>query len=146
MPAAPSPSAVPRTDGWFAAPRRWTAIAPVACAVHCLAAPLLAAVAPVLVEHPALEWGFFLVSVAAAGALPAGLRLHGRRAPVLLAGAGLALWAIALLVARDGGEPMVVAGSLTTAVALLLDLRWRRAQAASCGCGVCETLGSSKTG
>src|SRR5690606_42000282 len=36
----------------------WSSLAPIACAVHCAAAPFLVALSPALAESTQLEWGF----------------------------------------------------------------------------------------
>jgi hypothetical protein len=69
-------------------PSSWAFLAPIACALHCMAAPLLVVLAPALVPTPRMEWAFFLVS----GGLAVGL-LAWQAAPERR----LALWALALV-------------------------------------------------
>ncbi len=104
----------------------WAALAPALCAVHCLAAPLITAVAPALVDAPALEWALFVLSVATVGmVLPAGARLHAQRRYLALAIGALAVWALALAGSLTSvpAESVITAASLTTAGALLANLR-----------------------
>jgi hypothetical protein len=70
--------------------------APLACAVHCLAAPLLAASVPLLAAEGA-EWGFHAAAAIPALALAAGAyRWHRRPAPLLAAFAAVTAWTLSL--------------------------------------------------
>jgi hypothetical protein len=75
----------------------WPAAFPLACAVHCVAAPVLVLVAPALVA----SWWVEAVLMALALAATMGLvvqraRLHGSVWPWVLTGMGAALWAVEL--------------------------------------------------
>lgn len=68
-------------------------MAPLLCAVHCAAAPLLVLVAPAVVENPAVEFGLLAATVILAGvALSLGVGRHRNAAPVLPVGVGILAW------------------------------------------------------
>jgi len=78
-------------------PDAWALAAPVLCAVHCAATPLLVLFLPALALTPAAEaWLLGFSAVVATLALAPGIRLHGRPevfAPVVL---GVMIWGGAL--------------------------------------------------
>jgi hypothetical protein len=82
----------------FRHPWGWTTIAPLTCAVHCVATPILLVVAPALAVSAPLEWSFLGATVlVAVVALAFGLRTHGDPWPVLPISLGITLWMGSLL-------------------------------------------------
>lgn len=82
----------------------WAAAVPLLCAVHCLAAPMLAVVAPALALPRSADHAVQVVSALVAAVIAwSGLRVHGRRAVLAPMAAGVALWI--------GGEAMGVEGT-----------------------------------
>jgi hypothetical protein len=108
--------------------------APLLCAVHCVAAPLLVVVSPALVHGPA-ETAFRLATLAiAALLLRSGLRAHGRRVVLAPAALGVAAWALSEA-APSAETALSVAGGLLIATGMLWNARLRhRAVCHSCGC------------
>lgn len=112
------------------------AAAPVICILHCLAAPVLAVVAPVLAENHLVELALMGTSLAMGLSLAhGGIRRHGNRwiwAPVVLA---LVLFtgSAAGLVEGFAEQLATVGGSLSVLAVLGWDarLRW------SCNCRDC---------
>jgi hypothetical protein len=102
--------------------------------------------APSLAPTPTTEWALLGASGLLAGwVLTRGIEKHGRPGILLLALAGVLLWAASL-----GGWFSPVPEELTTVVASLLvagslfvNLRWRRESATTngCGCSACEAEG-----
>jgi hypothetical protein len=118
---------------------RAATIAPLVCAAHCAATPVLVVVAPWLTLPAALEAGLMGVALVVAGAvLVAGTRSHGRRRVWLPAVAGAALWLAALTGAAPGAWE--VAAGVAGGGALAAGLLWsgRLAARRRCGCGTCE--------
>lgn len=147
FPGAPLP--VETAPSAFASPgeaptrQPWGWLVPVACAVHCAAAPFLVAILPGVSVGEAWEWLFLAVS----GALGVGvlLRLPGKRegrAILALGAGGLALWAASLL---GWTAPVAEAvssgtGALMLASAMLIGSHSRAARRANaCGCSACES-------
>jgi len=101
--------------------------APLVCAAHCVATPVLVVVAPMLAPTPRLEWAFFAVSVAlVSGAMLQASGVSGRmpRAwiPIML---GLGIWAGSL---ASWFEPVpeavsTVIGAMMVSAALLWNAR-----------------------
>jgi hypothetical protein len=121
-----------RTDSWALA-------APLACVVHCLAAPLLVAVVPAVWADAATEWVLLGFTVVFGGwVLTQGSRRHGRVVLWVPAIVGLMLWAMSL---AGMFEPFpegvtTVGGSLVVAGALFGNVLWsRRAVDGRCACG-----------
>ncbi|MEH3105945.1 MAG: MerC domain-containing protein [Sphingomonas fennica] len=82
------------------------------CVVHCVATVLLAAAfatigGGLLFDPHVHEIGLAVALLLAALGLGAGILRHGRLAPVLLGGAGLALMAAGLFVPHGPGEAIV---------------------------------------
>lgn len=111
--------------------------APLACAVHCLAAPLLAATVPLLAADGA-EWAFH-----AAGAIPAlalaggAFRFHRHPGPPLAALAAVAAWTLSLAgaFAPLPEEATTAAACTALAAASVWGARLRhRAACDDCGC------------
>lgn len=77
---------------------RWTALAPLACAVHCAATPLLAAALPVLAATSGVEWGFLGATVLFGGiTVPRHRHASSDLRPAGLLLLGVALWVASLL-------------------------------------------------
>jgi hypothetical protein len=126
-------------------------IVPALCAVHCLAAPLLVVVAPLVAENPVLEWGGFLLAAAVAVYVAgAGTVTHGQLgvwAPIV---GGLLLWLGGLLDALGAAPEWLVTmtGASLVATGMIWDaqLRHRCAVAMRVEPGSCEGLGSIMPG
>ena len=107
-------------------------VASTLCALHCLAAALIAAAAPALrfVERPELEGAFVLTAlVVAAGALWRGHRRHRRWAPLVLLGVGGAALVATRLVewpSESLETAASVAGAATLVAGHLLNIRLLR--------------------
>lgn len=119
-------------------PLRWAAIAPILCAVHCLATPLLVTLLPAFARGAAFEIGLLALSAAlAVGAVVWGLGSHGRWVVLVPILGGLAFWAASLAgwlapVPEPVATPI---GSLLVAVGLVWNGRLRhRAVCPGCGC------------
>lgn len=81
----------------FQHPWGWATVAPLLCAVHCAATPILVVFAPSVVPGPTAEWTLLGVTIViAAAALGSALRAHGQWHPFALIGAGLAVWTLSL--------------------------------------------------
>lgn len=79
-------------------PWGWTSLAPIACAIHCAATPLLVAVAPSLAPGETAEWMLLALTVPlAGGALAAAMRSHREPLVFILIGLGLIAWTGSLL-------------------------------------------------
>ncbi len=79
-------------------PWGWASLAPLACAVHCAATPLLVMTAPALAPGPIVEWALLAVTILVVVlALRPALRDHGNPAPFLFMGTGLLIWTASLL-------------------------------------------------
>jgi hypothetical protein len=129
--AAPAPSA-----RLLRGMEAWAAAAPLLCALHCLAAPLVVLFAPRLAAAEAHEPVILGASFGlAATAAVLGMRVHRRRAPLLLAAAGGLLWLATLRPIPLSGEAASVAASLLMAAGTLWSARLRhRATCPRCGC------------
>lgn len=113
--------------------------APVLCALHCLAAPLLLAIAPAFARSAALEGGLMATALlVAVPTLARGVKVHGRYALWGLAAVGVALWAVELggLAPSLPKASLTVGGSALLAGALMMNVRLRRRMAAGCDCPV----------
>lgn len=112
------------------------AAAPLLCAAHCIALPLVVAFAPRLAafeEHERAVMGTSLVVALAATLL--GVRVHRRPSPLILAGAGALAWGATFLALPLSGELLAVTASLLMAAATLWSARLRhRAACPRCGC------------
>lgn len=126
--AASVPRALRRMEAWAAA-------APLLCAVHCMAAPLVLALAPRFAPGEAAERAVLAGSILlAATAAALGRRVHGRWAPLLVVLAGALLW-LAGLVARLPEEPATIGASVLLAAGTLWSARLRHnATCPRCGC------------
>lgn len=127
---------------------RWAAVAPLLCAIHCLAAPALVAIAPAVLVTARAEWGLMALTASLViGMLGYGTRLHRRLGPWLAAGAGLSLWAGSL----SGGlapapEPATTTmGSIVVAAALLWNSGLlHRVTCSACACPGCDPSGEAE--
>jgi hypothetical protein len=78
-------------------PDTWAVAAPMLCAVHCAATPLLVVFLPALALTPAAEsWLLALSAVVATLAIVPGIRVHGRLEVVVPVALGLFVWGAAL--------------------------------------------------
>jgi hypothetical protein len=115
--------------GTLRSPSSWAFLAPIACALHCMAAPLLVVLAPALAPTPRLEWAFFLVSGGLAVGLLAWQAAPERRFALwALALVGLFVWAASI---ADWFHPVpetvtTVIGTFLVAGALFWNVRLRR--------------------
>jgi hypothetical protein len=97
-----------------------------ACAIHCVAAPVLVLIAPGIAVGSRAEWWLLYASTALAGWLLArGWQVHRRTAIAVLGLAGLSIWATSLAhVTRPIPEPVTtVVGAMMVAVALYSNAR-----------------------
>ncbi len=107
-------------------PWGWTSLAPIACALHCAATPLLVASAPSLAPGETAEWILLALTVLLGGAaLAAAMRSHREALPFLLIGVGLLAWTGSLLHLYHPlpEELTTIAASLTVAGGLLWNSR-----------------------
>jgi hypothetical protein len=124
----------------FQHPWGWTSVAPILCAIHCLAAPILVAFAPAFAPGEAAEWallGITVVLVAAAGV--AAFRGHRTVTPFVVIGVGLLGWGGSLLhVFHPVPESATtVAAALTVALGLLWNSRLH-CGTSTAPCSACE--------
>lgn len=114
----------------------WATAAPLLCAAHCVAMPLVVAFAPRLAafeEHERAVMGAALVLALATTLL--GIRVHGHPSPLLLVGAGALAWGATFLALPLPGELPTVAASLLMAGGTLWSARLRHlATCPRCGC------------
>jgi hypothetical protein len=107
-------------------PWAWTSLAPAACAVHCVATPLVVVAVPAFQPLESVEWallGLTAILVSVAGT--AGVQNHGRSAPVLILLLGLGIWTLSLAGAFHPvpEDVTTVAAALTVATGLLWNSR-----------------------
>lgn len=126
---------------WFPHPWGWASLAPLLCAVHCAAAPILVVAAPALAAGTWLEVALLVLTVPlAAWALSAGLVRHRQKAPALAAGIGLLAWT-GSLAGVYGGVPEE-ASTLLAALVVTGALVWNARL--DCGAGRSESGGCAK--
>lgn len=117
----------------------WAPAAPLICAVHCVATPLLVSLLPALHAGEAAErWLFVAVVPVAAATLWRELPVHRRRAVLAPVAGGLALWAASLAGWLEPAPEGVTTtlGSLLVAAGMVWSARLRhRAACPACGCG-----------
>lgn len=117
------------------------AAAPLLCAVHCVATPLLVAVLPAFAMGEAAEVVLFVASVLLVGwATLSGSRVHRQAGPALVVGLGLSTWGGLLFGALPavGGELGIALAALVTAAGLVWNARLRHVMAeVGCGCTAC---------
>ncbi len=121
---------------------RWTAFAPLLCAVHCALTPFLVMAMPTLFATTKVDWGFLAVTVVLSGSpVVAGLRKHRRILPAALIGGGCLLWAVSLLrivqsVPENLSTPIA---AMAVALGLLWNARLPGAIVMSdCTCSACR--------
>lgn len=118
-----------------------SAAAPLLCAIHCAATPLLVALLPAVAVSHSLEWWFFLASIPLIGwSLVTGFRVHGDVRPAMLVGVGLIFWGgmLAHLIPSVTSEWPVVAAALTTVLGLIWNARRRHlVESNPCPCASC---------
>lgn len=115
---------------------RWALVAPVVCAVHCLATPILLVVAPAIAGSWQLEGILMLVAILfSVPAIWRGYSLHRRAEVWLPAVLGALLWGAELagLFSVVPGVLLTLTGSTLMAGALLWNFRLRR-HFSVCGC------------
>lgn len=82
----------------FRHPWGWATVAPLACAVHCAATPLVVVFAPTIAESTTLEWSLLVAAVVAGSlALATGVRSHDDLRPAVPVVLGLTLWGASLM-------------------------------------------------
>lgn len=117
----------------------WAPAAPLLCAAHCAATPLLVLFLPSLHVGEAAElWLFAAVVPIAAATLWRELPTHRSRVVLAPVAAGLALWAASLAGALEPlpHEVTNTAGGLLVAAGMVWSARLRhRAACRSCRCG-----------
>lgn len=116
-------------------------LAPVACAIHCLATPLVVVLAPALAHGPGVERALFAASLALSGfALASGFRRHRHAVALVPALLGFILWGSALLgrplIGR--GEPAIALASVLVAAGVLWNARLVHRGEHVCECPACE--------
>jgi hypothetical protein len=114
----------------------WATAAPLLCAAHCAAMPLVVAFAPRLAafqEHERAVMGAALLLAVLTTVL--GVRVHRRAAPLLVAGAGALAWLATFLGSSLPEEALTIAASLLMAAGTMWSARLRhRATCPRCGC------------
>lgn len=119
---------------YFPHPWGWASLAPLVCAVHCAATPILIVVAPALAPGERTEmWLLGATVLLASGAIAAGVRRHGRIAPALPVVAGTFAWTASLLHLFHPvpEEVTTVAATLVVAAGLTWNARVRCAAGAA---------------
>jgi len=116
---------------------RWGWMVPMACAVHCLAAPVLLVIAPAFASSTLVEGA--LMAAAFLFAVPimvAGVQVHGRWIVWLPVALGSLIWIAELAEAPISapGPVLTVSGSLLLAVGLVWNSRLRTRARPSCDC------------
>lgn len=130
----------------FRHPWGWASLAPLVCAVHCLATPVLVVTAPSLVPGDWAEWALLAVTVVvAAVATGIGRRAHGETGPMALAAAGLGVWVASLLhVFHPVSEELTTAAAaLAVATALVWNSRLHCARR-DVACTACRLEGTEE--
>ena len=117
------------------------AAAPLLCAIHCVATPLLVAVMPAFAMGHTAEVVMLAASVVLVGwATWSGTLVHRHVGPALVAGLGLSLWGGQLFGALPavGGELGIALAALLTAAGLMWNARLRHsATEIGCSCTSC---------
>lgn len=114
----------------------WATAAPLLCAAHCIAMPLVVAFAPRLAAFEAHEAAVTAAALVLATATTVlGLRVHRRASPLLLLGAGALAWVATFLALPFPEEALTITASLLMAGGTLWSARLRhRATCPRCGC------------
>lgn len=117
------------------------AAAPLLCAVHCVATPLLVAVMPAFAVGHTAEVMMFVTSVAlVVWATRSGTMVHRHAGPAMVAGLGLSTWGALLfgVLPSVGGELGIALAALLTAGGLVWNARLRHwATEMGCSCTSC---------
>lgn len=120
----------------------YAALAPFACVLHCLGAPLFVLAAPALAENRGIEWTLMAIAATLGiGTVLSAARRHGDRRVWVPVGAGLLIWLLGLSGWWETvpETPLTVAGGLLLAAGMLWNARLRHRHAcAACGCPVHE--------
>lgn len=114
----------------------WAAALPLLCAVHCMAAPVLALIAPALslpefAEHAVQAGSVILAAVMAYS----GIRAHGDRRVLLPMALGAAMWIAADPLAWSGAS--LVAGHVAGGLLLAAGMAWNGHLRHQTACGAC---------
>jgi hypothetical protein len=112
--------------GIFRHPWGWASLAPILCAVHCVATPVVVAAAPAFAPGPAAEWALLGLTVALGlAAFATGMRAHGDLRPFIPVAVGLLAWTGSLmyLYRPVPEEVTTVLASLTVAAGLIWNSR-----------------------
>lgn len=122
-----------------------TAVAPLVCAVHCLALPIAIALLPELglFASPAAERALYAgTAVLALGIAGRGVRTHGRSLPLLAVVALLIVWGATLwapvMATREHAVSAVCSAGIAASLWWSIRLQHRRL-AHGCPCGACDT-------
>ncbi len=119
-----------------AAASSWAAALPLLCAVHCLAAPVLAAVAPALALPSLAEHAVQLGSVVLAGVMArSGIRAHGDRRVLVPMVLGAVLWIASDPLAWTGAA--LTAGHVAGGLLLAAGMAWNGHLRHKATCGAC---------
>jgi len=118
-------------------PGAWAAMAPVLCAAHCVAAPILVLVVPAAAVGSTAERALWAATtLLAIGFIAWSVRSHGRAWVALPVAAGLALWGAGLFDLVPASETLTtVVGALLVSGGMMASawLRHRRT-CGDCGC------------
>lgn len=133
-------SLAPQPGHGFRRMETWAAAVPLLCAAHCIAAPLLVALAPRLAASERHERAAMAGSLCLAlAAVVLGVRVHRRAAPLLLVGTGAACWMAPLATPLVPEQVAAVAASLAMAAGTLWSAHLRhRVACPRCGCPASE--------
>lgn len=115
---------------------KWVGWVSGACAVHCLAHPVLVLVLPMAAVGEAVEGAVLAgLLVVAALLLRSGIRRHGRYEPALPVVGAMLLWGVALadLVPEPAKAVLIAGGGLLS----FWGLTWSRRLVHACNCGDC---------
>jgi hypothetical protein len=115
---------------------KWVGWVSGACAVHCLAHPVMVLVLPAAALGERLEGAVLLGLLGVSAALLlSGIRRHGRYVPALPVVAATMLWVVALagLVPEPAKAMLIAAGGLLS----FWGLTWSRRLEHACPCGEC---------
>jgi hypothetical protein len=132
---------------FFPHPWGWASVAPVACAIHCVATPLLVAVAPAFAVGETAEWVLFGLTLGlVAWALTSGLRRHGNVRPAIVILPALGVWMASLLhVFHPIPEEATTAlAALVVAGGLIWNARMDCATGEVAACSECSVHGAAQ--
>ena len=109
--------------------------APLVCAIHCVATPVIVLAVPVLGHIPALEWGAWVLAVViGVPDLRSGWSIHRSVLPVGIAALSIPLWGFTLAFHHgDHTSPIPLAvAAVATSAALLINARLRHKSISCC--------------